>query len=1082
MLKKLLFSLICLLSTFTIAAQTVKITGTVTDETTEPITGASVFINGTTIGTTSDMNGKFNLEIPADAQTLTVSYIGMKTKEIAIGSTRAFNIILSESVSEIDEVLVVAYGTTTRASFTGSAVKIGSKEMELRPITNITQAFSGAVAGVQVGNNSGSPGTAPTIRIRGISSINGSNDPLYVVDGVPYENALSSINPEDVESFTILKDASSSALYGSRAAAGVIMITTKKGQKGKPSFSIKANQSFSTVGMDFYDTVGAEDYYVLNWEKVRNAYYYNGSFTAPTGTDKKPDVMPFDIACQLATGVINSYKMNGTTGTYKSVYEQLGYNPFNVPNNAIVSVDGIFNPNAQFLFSDDMDWMNGVRRLGKRSDVAATYSGATDKTDYFVSLGYLNDNGYMRQSSFNRITARANINTQVSRLLKTGLNINGNISDGMTPSGNSPYYYPLYMGPIYPIHLHNPETGEYIFDLAGNKRYDYGIGDTSLGLLARPINAAHNTIAELDASHDKYRRSLLSAKTYAEFKFLNDFTFTVNYKADLNTYYSTEFTPVLEGTASPGALTKSTSQRLTWNFNQLLEYKKTFKNKHNVDIMVGHEAFSTSIFDMSGHKRVQVNDGIPELANYSELNSLTSSTSDYNTESYLSRANYDYDGKYMASFSYRADGSSKFYKDSRWGSFYSAGLAWRIDKEVFMKDISFIDLLKIRGSYGEVGNDNGIGYFAWQSLYSIYPNAGEPGYAASSLGNRNLQWETNINADVALEFGLFNRITGSIEYFHKQSDNMLYSVPLQPSSGFSTRDENAFSMRNRGLEVEMAVDILKNKDGFNLKLKANATHFKNRVMDMPVDPYINGSKKIEVGHSIYDYYLRHSEGVDPATGGIMYTVDPELAATEREVLVKNKQYNIVNGDTAVWTYNYNQAGRFYTGKEANPKVFGGISADFGYKNLSVNIRTSYQFGGWTYDANYKSLMNYGSTSYGRTFHVDILKRWQKPGDITDVPRIDGTDGVATSLNADNTDKWLVSNNYFELSNISVNYNLPKSLTNMLGVQKVGVWANGEMLYRYTVRKGLNVRYSFNGTVDDGYLPARTYTVGLNITF
>ncbi|MDR0700589.1 MAG: TonB-dependent receptor [Tannerella sp.] len=1064
-LKILLFMNLCFLFAATSFAQTRTVTGNVTDAlSNEPIVGASIFVKGTSAGTTTDIDGNFSLNIPENTKTLTISYIGMQTQEIEISGKQSINIRLSEATTDLDEVIVVAYGSTTRASYTGSAVKISGKEMELRPISNITQAFSGAVAGVQVGNNSGSPGTAPSLRIRGISSINGSNDPLYVVDGVPYENALSSINPEDVESFTILKDASSSALYGSRAAAGVVMITTKKGAKGKPRVSIKVNQSFAKVGMDFYDTVSPEEFYVLNWEKLRNQYGMSQTSPAP---------VPMNIAAQLASGIIDSYTVDGKTTSYKSVYDELTYNPFNVSNEEIVLTDGTINPNAKLKWADDLDWMNGVRQLGVRSEYTINYSGANDKTDYYVSAAYLNDQGYMKSSYFNRSSVRTNVNSQLTSWFKTGLNINGNISEGLSPSGNSPYYYPLYIGPIYPIHLHDAVTGEYILDIGGNKIYDFG-GGGDYGLMKRPIDASHNTIAELLASQDSYRRSLLSAKTYAEFKFLTDFTFTINYKVDLNTYYGTDYTPVLEGTATPGALAKSTSQRLTWNFNQLLEYRKKIAEHHNIDIMGGHEAFSTTIFEMAGDKRVQVMEGIPELSNYAELTGLSSYTSPYNTESYIGRVNYNFDEKYLASFSYRADGSSKFYKDSRWGAFWSAGLAWQVQKESFMKNIEFIDMLKLRSSYGQIGNDGGIGYFAWQSLYSMYPNAGAPGYAATSLGNRNLQWETNINADVALEFGVFNRITGTVEFFQKQSDNMLYPMPLQPSSGFTERDENAFSMRNRGVEVDLTADILKNKDGFSWKIRANATHYKNKVIDMPVEPYRNGTKRIEKGYSIYDYYLRHFIGVDPKTGLTMYTPDPTLDIAILEALPK------LDDDTR-YTTDDAQAGYFWVGKNAAPKVFGGISTDMTYKDLTLSIRMSYQFGGWTYDSNYKTLMTW-SSSYGRTFHKDILGRWQKEGDITNIPRLDGTDAVATDQAADNTDRWLVSNDYFELTAISLNYNLPKNITNFLNIQKASIYGNGELLYRYTKRKGLNVRYAYNGTVDDGYLPATIYTIGVNVLF
>ena len=386
--------------------------------------------------------------------------------------------------------------------------------------------------------------------------------------------------------------------------------------------------------------------------------------------------------------------------------------------------------------------------------------------------------------------------------------------------------------------------------------------------------------------------------------------------------------------------------------------------------------------------------------------------------------------------------------------------------------MNFVDFLKLRLSYGQVGNDSGIGYYAWQSLYSMYPNAGVSGFAATSLGNRNLQWETNINSDVALEFGLFDRISGTFEFFNKESDNMLYSKPLNPSSGFSSIQENAFSMRNRGFEVELAVDILKNFNGFSWEIQGNATHYKNVVTDMPVEPYRNDSKRIEVGHSIYEFNLRHFMGVHPKTGLSMYTPDPTLS---EEVLENLDTYN---GEK--YTYDVDQAGYFWCNAVSIPKVFGGISTTVSWKNmLSLTIRSSYQFGGKTFDSRYRLLMT--PETYGRAFHTDILRRWQKPGDITDVPRMDGTSSVIDDQQGGYSDRWLVSNDYFELSSVTLNFNVPQSVCRYLNVQKISLYGTGELLYRYTKRKGLNVRYNYNGTVSDGYLPATTYTLGINIT-
>jgi TonB-linked SusC/RagA family outer membrane protein len=473
--KRAMILFFCLLFATLLQAQTRKVTGSVSGaEDGDPIAGAFVSVKGTNISTATNIEGEFSLNVPDEAKILVISFLGMETQEVQITGTSPIKVALRINTSLLDEVLVVAYGTATKSSYTGSAIKIGSEEMEMRPITHITQALSGAAAGVQIGNNSGQPGTGPSVRIRGISSINDANAPLYVIDGSPYENALSSLNPDDIESITILKDASSAALYGSRAAAGVIIVTTKKGKKGKPVINVKATQSFSKVGMEFYDLVNADDYYVLTWEKLRNQYGISQS---------KP--VPMDVAAKLASGTLSSY----SGGSYSSVHDMLKYNPYNVANNDIVREDGTFNPNAKFMWGDDMDWMNGVRQLGVRSEAYISYSGANDKTDYYVSASYLDEEGYMKGSFFNRISARSKVNTQLANWLKIGMNVNGNISEGMEPSGTDPFYYPLYMAPIYPIHIHDHETGEYVLDENGNKQYDFGGG--------RAFNTNHNVIAEI---------------------------------------------------------------------------------------------------------------------------------------------------------------------------------------------------------------------------------------------------------------------------------------------------------------------------------------------------------------------------------------------------------------------------------------------------------------------------------------------------------------------------------------------------------------------------------------------------------
>lgn len=1024
-------------------AQT-RVTGKVTSsEDGTPVAYAAITVKGkTNIGTVTNEKGEYTITVPEGFNTLQVNIVGMIPKEVDVTGRKIVDIVLDPDATNIDEVLVVAYGTINKSSYTGAATQIDSKSIEMRPISNITQALSGLSAGVQVSGGSGQPGVGPTIRIRGVNSINGENSPLYVVDGAPYENALSSINPDDIETLTVLKDASSAALYGARAANGVVIITTKKGREGKGKFGVKITQGFSTPQLPDYETIGRDDFYPLTWEKLRNTYIYKYGYAE-------------NVANQMASD---------------NVYSQVTYNPYNVPNDQIVGLDGKLNPNAQFMWADDLDWRSPIKRLGYRADYGLNYSGGTSKTDYYVSLGFVKEDGYIIKSDFKRSSIRANVNTQATRWLKVGVNMNGNISDGNNTMSNStygnPFYGSLYMAQIYPVHLHDRTTGEYILDSDGNKQWDFGngVGDLS----ARPANAAHHMIAELMSNSDRFRRSLLSAKTYAEIKLMKDLKFTTNYTVDLNTYYTTTYTAPMEGIASPGNSYKQTSQRLTWNWNQLLQYTKKL-GQHDIDVMAGHEAFSTSIFAMSGTKRNQIAIGNDELVNFTNLESLTSTTNDYRTEGYFVRGNYSFKSRYMASFSFRADASSKFHKDYRWGTFWSAGLAWRIEQEKFMENVRFVDHLKLRTTYGQVGNDAGVGNYAWQSLYSIAPNADEPGFALKSLGNKALRWESNNNFDVAIEFGLFKRLEGTFEFFNKQSDNMLYSRELNSSTGFANIDENAFTMRNRGFEIDLSGDIISRPKGVSWNMSVNATHYQNKITYMPNAPYPNGTKRIETGHSIYDYYLRDYVGVNPGNGDALYRTDEAI---------DGKDVFEFNGQTV--TNKLDRSTRYFSGKSAIPKVFGGIINNISWKNFSLNITMTYQLGGWMYDGNYEDLMTYTTSTYGRNMHKDMLNRWQNPGDVTNVPRMDVE--LATDICGANSTRWLVRSNFLDISSINLTYQLPKKIINKLELSNMSVYATVDNVYQFNARKGMDARSSFNGTTSFGYTPARTFTLGVNLTF
>lgn len=1035
-----------------IAQQTRKITGTVISKDDNMfVVGATVLVEGTSIGAITDIDGKFTLgNVPADAKKIKVSFVGLATQILPIQTNMT---IMMESDSQtMDEVIVVAYGTSKKSSFTGSASLVKADKLEAKPVTTITNALVGATSGVQVSTANGQPGSEPSIYIRGLGSISANNTPLIVLDGMPYDNAISSINPSDIESLTVLKDAASSALYGARAANGVIMITTKKGSKDKMSVNVKFNQGITAKQTGDYNKVGTNDYVTLYWENLRNQYVRDGITSEEAGS-------------QAAA----------------NLFDNLTYNPFNVPNNEVVNSNGEVNPNAQLLWADDTDWSDAIQRMGKRTDASISISGGTDKSDYFTSIGYTKEQGYIIGSEFKRYTARANANSQITQWLKVGTNLSANLSysDGNQneSQGNNinPFRFTRYVGPIYPIHVHNPETGEYLRDINGDLIYDFGTGYSVDGITVpkRDYISGNNPALELQNNYDSNKRNTINAKVYAEISFLKDFKFTFNGGVGVNSYLSSSAAVVYPEKGNTGTATKTNSNTTTWTFNELLTYTKEIDN-HHLDLLAGHESYEYEYNYLTASMKDQKFDNNYELNNYANLNTTPNSyTHKYATEGYLTRFNYDYDDKYFLSGSFRHDGSSRFYKDSRWGNFWSLGGGWRIDKEKFMQNIQFIDLLKLRASYGEVGNDDVGSYYPWRATYENAQNAGEAGYVQSSFGNKDLKWEVSRNFDVALEFSFLNRIKGSLEYFNRQSSNLLFSIPLSPSTGVDAQDMNTGTMYNRGLEIELTGSIYDTKD-LKWDVNVNATHIRNRITDLPVDPFVSGIHKVEEGHSRYEFWLRQWKGVDPETGNSLYVPDEQyLESSESLVTIDGNTYT-----TKIAEGKYDYSG------ESMPKVTGGISTNVEYKGFSLALTFYYQLGGKMYDTAYSDLMSpgTGSLSYS-TLHVDMLKRWQKPGDITDVPRIsNGSD--ATDLTGSST-RWLISSNMLELSTVNFGYQFPKQWVTPLGVSDLRLYFSAENVFQITKRKGIYPRrnlfsgYSSNGDV---YLPSRVFTVGLNLTF
>lgn len=1049
-MKKLLFFMFSFLffagTTF---AQSKVVTGKVTDENGAPVANVSVFVKNTNVGTTTKADGTYSVSVPQASKLLSFSALEFNPLNLAIPANGVLNVQLTAVDNKLTDVIVVAYGTAKKSNFTGSAATVSAKEFQDRPLTNVANALIGAAPGIATTTANGQPGSSPAVRIRGFGSISASSDPLYIVDGVPYNASISNINMDDVESVSILKDAATTSLYGSRAANGVVMITTKKGKSGKNNVTFKYNSSVTSRSIPNYERTDAFEYYPLMWEAYRNSLVYKTGGTTLANAS--------NIASGLVTG-------------QSSIVDLLGYNPFDRAKNQVMNADGTLNNSAQLVYKkQDLDWFSPLTRDGIRNEYSMNYSGGVEKTDYFVSFNYLKENGYIKRSDFERFSVRANVNSQIKSWLKSGMNLSFAKSGGLfasTDGSNSivnPFFFASRMGPIFPVYMYDPVSlGKYLLDANGNKRYDYG---NSTGY-TRPSGAygGRHTIAENEYSDERFNRNVFNGRTYAEVKLYEGLKLTTNFAADLTNRYDLTYQNKIIGDGAPAGRSSKTYQTLTsYTFNQLLTYNKSYKS-NNFDVLLGHENYSNNEDWLYGTRQGQVVDGNFELVNFTTTTDLGSYQDNHKIESYFGNLKYDYNSKYFVTLGGRTDGNSRFGSSVRWGKFWSTSAAWVLSKEKFIEKLKFVDFLKLRTSYGTTGNDAGISYYASQTLYTIGRNNGlNPGILQqTSLGNDSLTWEANGQFDIGLDFTLFNsRLSGSIEYFNRQTDNLLFSVPLPMSSGFSSINKNVGSMYNRGFELQLDADVIRTQD-FTWKLGINATTFKNKITKMPQAEIISGTKKLMVGKSINDFWLRQWYGVDPADGSALYVADPKT-------IIASALRVTASGDSV--TTNPNYAKYDYSGS-AIPDVYGSIQSSLRYKKYTLSVLANWQIGGLTYDDTYAAYMHAGT--YGAALHKDMLNRWKNPGDITNVPRLDNAQ--TTNFGASST-RWLTSSSFLNLQNVTLSYD--HTFASKKPFNSARIYISAENLKMFTKRAGMNPSQSFAGVTSIAYIPASVFNLGVN---
>ncbi|QZE13213.1 TonB-dependent receptor [Halosquirtibacter laminarini] len=1038
--------LLCVQSSW---AQSHSIKGTVKSaEDSSPIPGASVVVKGTTIGTVTDIDGKFQLKVPQSSKTIRISYIGMEEQEVTIGNKMEFVIQLKNSQVNLDDVMVVAYGTAKKESFTGSASVVSAKKLETRPLTSVSQALEGSTTGVQVTTATGQPGAAPTIRIRGFGSLNGDANPLYVLDGVPYNGSLSDINPDDIASMTILKDASSSALYGSRAANGVILVTTKKGKTGsKTSVNVKALYGMVSRGIPQYDKVKAKQYYELSTESFKNSLIKGGA-------------TPEDALSSAVAGI----------------YSQLKYNPFNVANDKIMMPDGTINPDASVV-APDLDWFEPLEQTGKRQSYTASVSSSNDKVSNYLSLGYLDEEGYVINTGYKRFNSRLSTDYNVNNWLKISNNLSFTMSESKFSVGtgdssyNNPFNFSRRMGPIYPVYIVEPQTGKYILDEYGNKQYDIGEGYADYGINARPsgANNGRHVIAEMKYNNEQSKVNTVSDRFMASVQLVDGLTLSTNVGIDVRNYRNKSFENTIVGDGAPsGRFTDYRYITTTITSNQLLQYKKEFDSGHSIDILVGHESYMYDNEIIRSMKKQVIAQGIYELAQFVTPTDVEGYANQKRIESYLGRLEYNYQNRYYLSASYRRDGSSVFDKKNRWGGFFSVGGSWRIKEEAFLQEVDWITNLKLRASIGEVGNDR-LGYYASQALYGTNPNGTNPGLIWTSIGNQALKWEVNTSYDFALEFEVFEGLlSGSVEYYKKDSKDLLYSMPLAPSQGFTSQSRNIASLSNSGIEIGLNTKLL-NKRNIKWDLDLQVSTIKNEITEIP-DPFVTGSKRWDVGHSIYDFFLYDYYGVDPDNGDALF-----YKYKENENGNTSREYN--EDGSPVLVSNYQDAGKGYIGESSIPDFYGSIGTNIQVKNFTLSALATYSIGGKILDYNYASLMN--SQDLGSAMHVDQADAWRKEGDITDIPRLEKDNSI---LAPSTSSRWLTDASYLALKNVTLSYTFNPELLKTTGISRLRLYASGENLFLWSKRTGMDPQQSFSGTTSNKFIPSKIISFGLDVSF
>ena len=1004
-----------------------------------------------------------------------ISFIGMKTVEVGI--ERNMNILLKPDTEVLDEVMVVAFGTAKKSAFTGSAKVVDAEKLSQSQVTSVTNALAGQVAGVQLTSSSGAPGSQSSIKIRGFSSLTAGTDPLVIVDGAPYSGDLNNLNPNDVESMTVLKDAASNALYGARGANGVIVITTKKASKGRDAIvTFDAKYGFNERALQQYDIItDPGQYYEMHYGALNNYYLNNG--------------MSANEAWINANA--NLFGPSGNGG--------VGYNVYTIPEGQyLIGLNGKLNPNAtlgrivnykgeDYLMTPD-DWEDVGTRTGARQEYNLSVSGASDKSTFYMSLGYLNNEGITEKSDMQRLTARLRGDYQAKKWLKVGgtmsytrFDYNSLNNNGSSSSSGNIWAFTQQMAPIYPAYIRNAD-GSIKIDGNGISMMDYGNG-LNAGF-SRPFISDANPIQDVRLNTTNSEGNAATGNGFLEITPIEGLKLTLNATYNLDetrgTYVYNPYYGQFDTTG--GTVSKYHSRSYDYDIQQLLTYAKTFNEKHNFDILLGHEYYDDRYYYLSAGKSNMFSQDNKELAGaVIDGQSAYSYKTRYNNEGYIVRAQYNYDERIFGSASFRRDASSRFHPDHRWGNFWSAGAAWLINKEEWF-DAEWVNELKIKASYGSQGNDN-IGSYRYTDQFVISNSSGNVGTSFDSKGTQDITWETNANFNIGTEFQLFNRLTGSFEYYNRKTTDMLYSFTVAPSLGYPSYMDNVGDMYNKGFELELGVNIFDTKK-FSWDVNFNISTVKNKITMLDeakkttskyspdgkeYKGYTSGSFFIAEDLSMYTWYLKDYAGVSEDGLSMWYYDDVKTDDNGNEISRERKT-----------TTTYADADYYVIEESTIPDFFGGIGTSIKAFGFDFSINCSYQIGGKQYDSTYASFMaSPTSSNAGYNFHKDLLNSWSADNVNSNIPRMQWDDINSVSSST----RFLTDASYFNIENINLGYTFPGKWTRKALINSMRLYVSCENVFYWSKRKGFDPRQTYSGSSNaTRYSPMRTFSGGISLTF